>query len=330
MLAPRSQNRVLLPYMGGARRPAGASLHTLTGATMGTGWTVKIAAARPDMTAVGRAVSAALQTVVSQMSPWIADSNLNRFNRAPAGAGVEVPEAMREVLDAALAVARQSDGAFDPTLGELTGLWGFGPTPAPTLPPSNKAVEAARARSGWTRLAFDGPRLIQPGGLSLDLCGIAKGYAVDRIDAALDAMGISSRLVEIGGELRGAGLKPNGEPWWVEIERPPGAAGARRTLAGLHNLAVATSGNHRRFFDHRGRRFCHTLDPRTGRALAGGPVCVSVLHRSAMLADALATALTVMSPETAMLFCETHDVAASITPSAVSDDRLSPALIALL
>ncbi len=329
MLAPRTHNRVLLPDMGGARRPGGATVQKLSGASMGTSWTVKIAAAGVDIAAVGRAIDAALDTVVGQMSPWVADSDLNRFNRARPEEAVEIPAAMREVLDAALDMARQSGGAFDPTLGQLTALWGFGPKPALALPPSNAAVEAARARAGWTRLKFDGARLIQPGGLYLDLCGIAKGYAVDRIDATLEAMGISSRLVEIGGELRGFGLKPNGEPWWVEFERPPGAVGARRTLAGLHDLAVATSGNHRRFFDHRGRRFCHTLDPSTGRALDSGPASVSVLHHSAMLADALATALTVMNADTALRFCETHKIAALIAPDALTE-TLSPALVDLL
>jgi thiamine biosynthesis lipoprotein len=150
--------------------------------------------------------------------------------------------------------------------------------------------------------------------------------------AALERAGVKSCLVEVGGELRGTGAKPDGQPWWVELERAPTANDALRTVVALHDLAVATSGDYRRFFDHDGRRYAHTLDPASGAPSDHGVVSVTVLAKTCMDADAWATALTVMGPDAALAFATAHDLPALIVSKAAKglEERLSPALQAML
>ncbi len=203
-----------------------------------------------------------------------------------------------------LAIAAVTDGAFDPAIGALVDLWGFGPRPVPT-PPTGHEIDTAIARSGWRRLAFEPGtrRLRQPGALALDLSGIAKGHAVDTVADLIGAHGIRHALVEIGGELAGHGLRPDGEPWWVDLEAPPGARLPPLRIA-LHGLSVATSGDY--------RRGEHTIDPRTGRAATAGVVSASVIHRSTLAADAWATVLTVLGADKGATLAASMGIAARI------------------
>jgi FAD:protein FMN transferase len=286
--------------------------------------------ARPE--ALTAMVQEALDGVVREMSPWEPDSDLSRYNRAAAGTWTALPAAFAEVLRCALDIAEATDGAFDPTLGSLVDLWGFGPRPFSGAPPETAAIAEMRQATGWRRLTLDGDRLLQPGGLQLDLNGIAKGFAVDQVAAALDRAGARSYLVEVGGELRGTGAKPDGQPWWVELERPPLAHDGLRTLVALHSLSVATSGDYRRFFEHDGRRYAHTLDPATAAPVAHATASVTVLAEHCMRADAYATALTVTPPNAALAFATTHGLAALILAEGPHglEERLSPALAAML
>lgn len=327
--------RVLVPALiTPPARPVGGAVRAFGGETMGTTWSAKaVLPATVDLAALEAMIQRALDAVVAQMSPWEPLSDLCRYNRAPAGSWIRLPEATLTVLRRAIEVAETSDGAFDPTLGALTDLWGFGPRPFSGAPPEPSAIAAQREAGGWKRLTLDGEALFQPGGLRLDLNGIAKGFGVDQAAAALDRAGVKSYLVEVGGELRGTGAKPDGQPWWVELERPPSANDAEKTLVALHDLAVATSGDYRRFFDHEGRRYAHTLDPATGAPVTHPTVSVTVLAQDCMSADAWATALTVMTPDAALAFAAKRDLAALIVSRAASgglEERLSPALRAML
>lgn len=173
----------------------------------------------------------------------------------------------------------------------------------------HKATSPRRASANWRRVALSGATLTQAGDVQLDLNGIAKGYAVDRIAACLTAAGLTSHLVEIGGELRGAGVKPDGEPWWAEIEAPPGFDRAR-TLAALYDLSLATSGDYRRGEIVNGALISHTISPSTGAPIDNGLAAVTVFHPSCMHADAYATALSVMGLQRALQFATTRDIAA--------------------
>ncbi|MFG6412343.1 FAD:protein FMN transferase [Roseateles sp. DC23W] len=336
-----AEPRVLVPLQlePHAEPALGAQLHTLSGATMGTTWRVLALAGDTQPRAWAPAIYAALQLVIEQMSTWLPTSALCRFNAAPAGSWHELPAELRQVLACGLQVAAASNGAFDPAAGELVDLWGFGPGPqhfdtSGFAPPAPADCAAALARGGWQRLRVDGTRVLQPGGLQLDFSGIAKGYAVDLVADTLRGLGVRHCLVEIGGELRGHGLKPDGQPWWVELEAPPDIAHAPvTTRLALHGLAVATSGDYRRFFTAAdGRRHAHTLDPRTGAPVAHAPASVSVVHAQCMWADAWSTALTVLGPDDGLALATRAHIAARWLVRRADggvDERLSPAMLAL-
>jgi thiamine biosynthesis lipoprotein len=312
-------------------RPQGGRQVRLSGPTMGVSWTLQaLAPDGLDDAALSAAVQTACDRVVTQMSDWEPESDLSRYNAAPAGTWVQAPGDLIDVVEAGLILATLSEGAFDPTIGALTELWGFGPAGAVDAPPERRALVSATA--GWRGLQVDqaGGRLYQPGGLRLDLSGIAKGFGVDKASAALRGLGVRDHLIEIGGELRGEGVKGSGEPWWVDIEAPPGGGELATLRIALHGLSVATSGDWRRGFEAAGRPYSHTLDPRT-RAPAEGVASVTVIHPACMQADALCTALSVLG-EDALGFAERHDIAALIIRREGDRlvDEISPALQALL
>lgn len=325
--AGRPAVRVLVPHRVSARAPAlGGRVHALEGRSMGTTWSVRLVGPRVfDPAPVAQAVQRELDLVVAQMSPWEPASDISRFNRAAAGTWQVLPTAFFEVLEHGLGVARDSGGAYDPTAGAIVEAWGFGPhgrhgEPG-FVPPDEAQIAQARATSGWQRLEVDAAaqRVRQPGGLHLDLSAIAKGHAVDRVATMLASrFGFDETLVEVGGELRGSGLKPDGQPWWVALETVPrwhgGAFVADESLpftrVALHGLCIATSGDYRRFFSRAQTRFAHTLDPRRGRPVANGVAGVTVLHASCMAADALSTALTVLGPEEGLAWADARDLAA--------------------
>lgn len=301
----------------------GAPVVDLGGETMGTSWHVRLAAWDGlDRAALETAIVARLEAILAQMSHWRADSVLGRFNRAPAGSWTALPPDFVQVLDAALAVFQRSGGAFDPAIGTLVDAWGFGPEPV-AAPPDAAALARLRACSGARHLAFDrdGPRLRQPGGLRLDFSGIAKGFAVDALGDVLRAQGCRHALVEIGGELLGLGLRPDGDPWWVDLETPVATIAPMRVA--LHQLAVATSGDY-----VRGR---HTIDPRSGRPVEHA-LAVSVIHRSAMLADVWATALSVLGPVEMQPLARDERLAvrALMREGPRTREWLSPALLSMI
>ena len=301
---------------------------------MGTTWSARVAApATLDRAALYAAITAELDAVIAAMSHWEARSQISRFNRAPANSWHTLSPAFFHVLDAGLALARESNGAFDPTAGALVNLWGFGPAPAPPGLPTRDAISAARSATGWASVKLDrhARRACQPGGVQLDLSGIAKGHAVDRVAACILARGHRHALVEVGGEYRGMGMKPDGQPWWVAIEPPPGMALPETRIA-LYGLSVATSGDYRRWFDQGGRRYAHSLDPRSGWPVDNGVASVTVVHADCMMADALATALLVMGPEEAVPFATAREIAALIVKrsDAAVVEHVTPAFAAML
>ncbi|MDT8759441.1 FAD:protein FMN transferase [Sphingomonas psychrotolerans] len=294
---------------------------------MGTSWSVRIAGL-PDRLreAVAPAIERVLSRIIAQMSQWEPDSHLSRFNRAAPGTWQGLPAEFAQVLGAALDVGRRSGGAFDPAIGACVDHWGFGPSGV-------RADMPAVASSGERRIEFE-PLLVRArrsAGAALDFSGIAKGYAVDAVAACLTGMGLEDFLVEIGGELRGAGIKPDGQPWWVDVEQPPGAATMPIRVA-LHGLAIATSGDYRRQVEVAGRRYAHTLDPRTGAPLDNGVASVTVLHPECMYADAWATALTVLGPERGLAVAEREGLAMQmvVRGEGVARELLSPAFVAML
>jgi len=290
---------------------------------MGTSWSVRVVDPPVDLRAE---IERVLARVVAEMSHWESGSNLSRFNRSKPGRWQPLPPGFAQVLATGLAIAEASDGAFDPAIGALADLWGFGPA-GPQPFPADAAVAGALARSGRRHIEQDGARARRTAPAALDFSGIAKGYAVDAVAARLFGLGLADFLVEIGGELRGEGIKPDGQPWWVDCEAVPGIAAAPLRIA-LHGMSIATSGDYRRGFELDGRRYSHTIDPRTGTPLENHVASVSVLHTSCMHADAWATALGVLG-RAGMALAEREALAVRML---VRDggEYLSPALRAML
>lgn len=294
---------------------------------MGTTWTLKFD--NPNMlplAPVRDAMEQALSRVIDQMSTWEADSDISRFGRSDAGTRQALAPEFAQVLDCALHWAHASGGAIDPTVAPLIAWWGFGAeahaSPSwPTTEARRAAFDAARAQVGWHRIAFDRPTrtLLQPGGVALDFSGVAKGFAVDHAVAALQAIGIERLLMEVGGELRGVGRRPDGAPWRVQVDA--GAATVPEQV-GLTDLAIATSGDRWHTHAQGTRTWSHTIDPRTGEPTNGALASVSVLHPQCMHADALATALTVLGPVDGPLFADAHAVAAFFVCREGAGERL--------
>lgn len=280
----------------------------IEGQSMGSGWSVLIGDSAAEEARARPLIEAELQQVVAQMSTWEPDSDLSRFNASTAGTRHALPPQLLEVLTAALALAEDSGGAFDPTVGPLVELWGFGPGRPRQSAPAAADIEAARARIGWQRVRIEGDQLIQPGGVSLDLSALAPGYAADRIVEALAAAGYKHLLVDVGGELRAMGEHPGARPWRVGLEGPSGERAASGVV--LRDQAVATSGDYRQFFEQDGHRYSHMIDPRTGQPIAQAGIAVSVVHRSSMQADALATALSVLGPGEGFEWARARGIAA--------------------
>jgi len=340
--APRPDNRVLIPSHDRKPAPApGAVIEDFAGQTMGTTWSVRLVPPPAvERAAFQAAIEAELARIIILFSHWEPRSELSRLNAAPPGFWA-VSEPFWDLLNKAMDLADDTNGAVDPTLGALVDLWGFGPPgprplnafgTGPTVP-LEEEVAAARALSGWGILRFNrAARAVQQlGGVKLDLSAIARGHAVDLVSERLTALGATHHLVEIGGELRGAGVKPDGQPWWVELRQAPGAP-APRTVAALFDLAVASSEGWVRSFEAYGQTYSHTLDGRTGRPVENGVASVTVLADTAMYADAMATALTVMGPEEGPAYAAELNIAAAFVVR--TEDGLveivSPAFAAML
>ncbi len=274
----------------------------ISGETMGTTYHVKVVGRAAETSALKPLIDERLRQINQSMSTYIADSEISRFN---ALTQVDAPFAVSgdflRVMLTAREVYRLSRGAWDGTVAPLVRLWGFGSTsPRSTLPEPSE-IEKARTLVGFDHIVVDvnGYLIKKRPEVTLDLASIAKGYAVDQIAILLRGLKYRDLLVEIGGEVYAAGRRPDGAPWRVGINQPAAGApvGAVYKVAHLSDLAMATSGDYRIFFEVEGRTYAHIIDPRTGYPVQNGVVSTSVIADNCGLADGLATALAVMGPE---------------------------------
>ena len=293
---------------GGCSR---APHYDFSGPTMGTAFRVQAYCAEPVANIQSR-VEKVLGEVNAQMSTYLEDSELSRFNDAEVGVWVPVSAELAQVVETARMFSEISAGAFDVTVGSLVNLWGFGPGGAAGLP-QPEAIEDARARVGYRHLEvrISPPALRKKAALYVDLSAIAKGHGVDRLAEELMASGCPSYLVDIGGEVRAGSSKPDGRPWRIGVEVPdPEHIGGVQRIVVLDQLAVATSGDYRNFIEQNNKRYSHTIDPRTGGPVTHNLASVTVLARSTTSADALATLLNVLGPDRGFALAEEQDIAA--------------------
>jgi thiamine biosynthesis lipoprotein len=290
----------------------------VSGPTMGSTWTVRVVHLPPSITAemIRATAQETLDRIEQQMSTYRADSELSKFNRFGTTDWFPISEDFAQVADLSRHVSDETGGAFDVTVGPLVNLWGFGPVhPAGsfgTVPP-DAMIEEARKHVNYHLLdvRLNPPALRKSDPLAyVDLSAIAKGFAAEQVGHRLAALGISDYLVLVGGEVRARGSSHLGHPWRVGIETPtPGVHRVLYTIE-LHDLSLSTSGDYRNYFDVNGHRYCHEIDPGTGRPSTRNPASVTVANASGGYADAMATALMVLGPNEGMVLASKLHLAA--------------------
>jgi thiamine biosynthesis lipoprotein len=246
-----------------------------------------------------RGIKDILQEVNQQMSVFDPQSEVSRFNRYQKLDWFPVSKPTVAVLTEAQTISKKSGGAFDVTVAPLIEAWGFGAARNRNQVPSGELIASLRERIGYQKLAvrLDPAALKKEvATLSVNLSAIAKGYGVDKVAVYLRGVGFRHFLVEIGGELRARGQNLQGSPWRIGVATPQTELGIQ-TVVPLSNRAMATSGDYRNYFKVEGKRFSHTIDPRTGRPVNHTLASVTVVHKFCTLADAWATALHVLGPE---------------------------------
>jgi thiamine biosynthesis lipoprotein len=285
----------------------------LAGATMGTTWHVSYIAAHdaPGAEALQRGIEAQLERVNSSMSTYRADSEISRFNALATNTWFTSSKVFFRVLTTALDVGHKSEGAYDVTVAPLVNLWGFGPGGAVDEPPKEEDIAQLLALVGQQHLRIDTANhgVMKERAVSLDFSSLAKGFGVDQVAQWLLAQGVTRFMVEVGGEMRLSGLSGRDDPWRIAIEEPDSSGRSVARTVSLTDVAVATSGDYRNYFEANGRRYSHSIDPRTGFPVAHDLVSVTVVHANCMIADAWATALTVLGAERAMAVAQAQGLA---------------------
>lgn len=338
--APALQVGLLGLLLGGlcalAATPAHADevpLIDWQGRTMGSPYTVKIVGVSLSPAQVGelkREIESCLQEVNRQMSHYDPASELSRFNRTPAHTPFKVSPEFARVVRFSLDLSRRSQGAFDPTLGPVVNLWGFGEKTDRRAVPPEAELKAALGQTGWQHLSVSSQdELVKDlPELTLNLSAVAKGFGVDQMVAVLQRHGLTNCYASIAGEVRALGHNSRGIPWQVGISAPvahwtendPMAA-----VAALSGQAISTSGDYQQFFtDAQGRRLSHLIDPRTGWPVQHAVTGVSVVAPDNLTADALATALFVLGAEEGLKFVEAWTNTAALFIVRESEGRFRP------
>jgi len=286
-----------------------------SGPVMGTSFSIKATSLPVEQNAkqVKAAVKTLLEHLNSEMSSYLIDSEVSRFNNSLTTEWQPVSDELYTVVKAAKRVSDLSNGAFDITVAPLVNIWGFGPDPMTFKEPDAAIIKQQLNQIGYRNLKLKGhskalKKLIPE--IEIDLSALAKGYTVDRVAQLLENFGINDYLVEIGGELRLKGLNINKEPWRIAIEEPLANKRTVHKIIPISDVAMATSGDYRNFFEVNGIRYSHTIDPRTGRPVAHKLASVTVLSSQAMQADALATAMMVLGEDKGYKLAEKEKIAA--------------------
>ena len=300
----------LLLFTLSCTQPIEDVVHSISGQTMGTTYSVKFTSQSPvNIIEIKNNVNSLLEKVNQQMSTYIPNSELSFFNKSNSTNWVNVSDDLAFVMDAALRICQFTNGKFDITIGPLVNLWGFGPDNKPQKVPSNRDIKKLRAFVGYrnidVRLNPPSIRKRHPD-VYCDLSAIAKGFGVDKISDYLTSKGYNNYLVEIGGELRAKGTKHKNS-WKVGISVPNQAVTIQETIS-LNNKSMATSGDYWNYFEENGIRYSHTINPISGKPITHKLASVSIVAESCMEADAIATAIDVMGPEAGLKFAVENEL----------------------
>lgn len=306
-----------LVLFSGCHNASSVQILKIAGPTMGTQYHISWVSSDPGQAkSLQEQVDNRLSAINQSMSTYIPDSELSLLNKGELpqddDGWMSISADLTEVLSKSLIVWQGSHGVFDVTVGPLVNLWGFGPQARPKYIPDAARIAELLSHIGSQNIELDAAhsrvKLKTP--QYIDLSAIAKGWAVDDIARLLKQHQITAFMVEIGGEIQTAGLKPNNQPWRIAIERPEQLLEQSVALiVPLHDMGVATSGDYRNYYEEDGVRYSHTIDPATGYPIKHKLASVTVLHPETGLADAWATAISVAGPERGLALAEEQDLA---------------------
>lgn len=298
----------------GAMTACGGSdqLESFGGPTMGSTYSIKYVrgAGGPTAADVQPEVEAILAEVDQQMSTYRSDSDIERFNVLPANSCQSMPAGVLQLVRYGEQLSVDSQGSYDLTVEPLLDLWGFGPQARVERVPTPEQLAQVLRRVGHGHLRIEGDRLCKDAPVEVDFNSIAAGYAVDRISARLQALGIHSFLAEATGELKALGKKADGSPWRVALEAPRDDQQVAEEVIDLDGYGVSTSGDYRNYFEQGGQRYSHTFDALTGAPIVHALASVTVIDHSTLAADGVSTLLLILGPERGWAYAEEHKIAA--------------------
>nr|WP_216617418.1 FAD:protein FMN transferase [Vibrio coralliilyticus] len=295
--------------LAGCEKPV-EQIH-LSGPTMGTTYNIKYIESEgiPSPEALQKEVDRLLEEVNDQMSTYRKDSELSRFNQNQTSTPFEVSPQTATVVKEAIRLNGLTLGALDVTVGPLVNLWGFGPEARPEVVPTDEELAARKANTGIQHLTVEGNLLTKDiPNLYVDLSTIAKGWGVDVVADYIQSQGIQNYMVEVGGEMRLKGVNREGVKWRIAIEKPSADERTVQEIIEPGDMAVATSGDYRIYFERDGVRYSHIINPQTGKPIRHKVVSVTVLDKSSMTADGLATGLMVLGEEQGMKIANENNI----------------------
>jgi len=279
-----------------ARKPAEISSSDLV---LGTVCSIRMTAGGSD--AAAQAAFARLHEIEATLTVNKEGSQIDAVNTAAGKEAVKVgPEAVA-ILSKGLHYAEISDGAFDPSVGPLVKLWGIGTDHARL--PSQAEIDRARALIGWRDVVLDaaaGTVYLKRPGMALDLGSATKGFAADEVADILKSRGVTSGIVDLGGNILVIGSKPDGSPWRIGLQNPEKERGTYMGIASLADKTMVTSGIYERYFDQDGVRYHHILDTKTGYPVQNGLTSVTVIADKSFDADGVTTMLFALGREKGM------------------------------
>ena len=284
----------------------------LTGATMGTTYNIKyiVADGAPTAESLHKEVDRLLDNVNKQMSTYRKSSELSRFNQYKGTESFPISPQMITVVKEAIRLNGLTGGALDVTVGPLVNLWGFGPEARPDVVPTDEELAQRRAIVGINYLHVENNSLSKTiPDLYVDLSTIAKGWGVDVIADYVESKGINNYMVEVGGEIRMKGKNQNKTGWRIAIEKPDVNERAIQEIIEPGDMAIATSGDYRNYFERNGIRYSHIINPKTGKPINHKVVSVTALHPSCMTADGLATGIMVLGEKEGIRLANEHNLA---------------------
>ena len=273
------------------------SFELIKGDIMGTSYSINVLGdKRVDQDLIDKR----LIEINAIFSTWQEDSELSQLNQRPLGEWITVSQELYLLLKSSDEIYKQTDGYFDPGIGRLIDLWGFGSSGGRTELPKIEEIERAFKDSSIKYLVIEDGRVKKLRDIKINLSAIAKGYAVDEVARLIKAAGVENFLVEIGGEVIASGTNKE-DDWVIGVERPDNKS---PIPVELKNTSIATSGNYRNFFIWEGKKYMHIFNPESGFPANNDLASVSVIHPQSALSDAYATAMMAMGSSKAKMLAD--------------------------